>query len=294
MIDYRGDQAAGLRRLFRERQTHIIAFTSAHKGVGRSVLVANLAAMLAKLGKEVVIVDENPQNSVAFCLGAKTRHDLQQVIDGERMLDEILIEPLPGVRILPAAQAVKQLGQLDRHQQTALLASMSNMARPADLILVDASLDHPLGFSPFGLAAHEAIIVVAANSSSITEAYALIKKVSLGYARKSFRLLVNKGRSAIDADAIYRNMAQVSQGRGLAHLAYAGFVPFDGQLSQAQRLYQPVVDLFPGAPSARACQEIARSMLDWFMSEQNVGGVEYFVQQLLHLSRYIDPLPIYA
>ena len=83
------------------------------------------------------------------------------------------------------------------------------------------------------------MIVIAANSHSITDAYALIKKVSLGYARKRFRLLVNKGRSAAEAEAIHRNMAQVSQGRGLAHLAYAGFVPLDEQLRQALRLCQP-------------------------------------------------------
>jgi flagellar biosynthesis protein FlhG len=69
------------------------------------------------------------------------------------------------------------------------------MTPPADVVLVDTSLDHPLGFSPLGLAAHETVIVVSPNGAAITEAYALIKKVSLGYARKHFRILVNKVRA---------------------------------------------------------------------------------------------------
>ncbi len=294
MSSYCGDQAAGLRRLFSEKQTRVITFASANSGVGKSVLVANLAATLARQGREVVVVDENLQNGVAACLGATARHDLLQVIHGERLLDEVFVHPMPGVRVLPAARAVKQLGQLNLRQQETLISSMTGMSCPASVILVDASLDHPLGFSPFGLAAHEAIIVIAANSASITDAYALIKKVSLGYARKSFRLLVNKGRSAAEAEAIHRNMAQVSQGRGLARLAYAGFVPLDGQLRQALRLCQPVAELFPDAPSARACHNIARALLEWPLPEQGSGGLEHFVQQLLHLSQHIDPLPIYA
>ena len=294
MPDYRGDQAAGLRRLFGSGETRIVTFASANSGVGKSVLVANLAAALAKLGQQVVVVDESPQRGVAACLGGNARHDLLQVIDGEKTLDEVFARMGSGVRVLPVARAVKQLGQLNQRQQTALIDSLTGMTQPADVILVDASLDHPLGFSPFGLAAHEAVIVIAANSHSITDAYALIKKVSLGYARRRFRLLVNKGRSAAEAEAIHRNMAQVSQGRGLAHLAYAGFVPLDEQLRQALRLCQPVAELFPEARAARACQGIARSLLDWPLPEQNAGGLEHFVQHLLHLSQHIDPVPIYA
>jgi MinD-like ATPase involved in chromosome partitioning or flagellar assembly len=65
---------------------------------------------------------------------------------------------------------------------------------PADVVLVDTSLGHPLAFSPLGLAAPETVIVVAPNGAAITEAYALIKKVSLGYARKHFRILVSQVR----------------------------------------------------------------------------------------------------
>ncbi len=88
------------------------------------------------------------------------------------------------------------------------------MERPADVILVDASLDHPLGFSPLGLAAHDTVIVVSPDVPAITDAYALIKKVSLGYARKNFRILVNKVRAQDEAEAIYGNIAQVTAAAG--------------------------------------------------------------------------------
>lgn len=294
MADYRGDQADGLRRLFGREQTRVVTFAAGSASVGKSVLVANLAAMLAGLGREVLVVDENTRHNVASCLGASIQYDLLQVLNEEVRLDDALVSAIPSVRILSAAQAVKHLGHLRPRQQETLIRSMTGMEHPADVILVDASSDHPLGFSPFGLAAHETVVVISASGASITDAYALIKKVSLGYARRNFRLLVNKARSGEEAEAIYGNMARLSHGRGVAHLAYAGFVPLDEQMRQASRLGQPVAALFPEASSARACRAIANEILGWPLLEENAGGLEQFVHQLLHLSQHIDPQPIYA
>jgi len=196
---------------------------------------------------------------------------------------------------LPAARAVKRLGELSQDEQKSLLESITGMEHPADVILVDASLDHPLGFSPLGLVAHDTVIVISTTSASITDAYALIKKVSLGYSRKNFRILINKVRSSDEARAIHDNIAQLAHRRGLARLEYAGFVPLDEQLRQASRLCQPIIGLFPDAPAAKAYRAIANDFLNWPLSDnKEVEGLEQFVQQLLHLSQYIDPIAIYA
>ena len=294
MADYRGDQAAGLRRLFSREQPRIITFAAGSIGVGKSILVANLAASLARLGKEVLVLDENSKNNIASCFGTRIHHDLQHVINREKALSDVLLNVTPGVRILPAARAMKKLGKLTLLQQQAFLESITGMERPADVVLVDASLDHPLGFSPVGLAAHETVIVISATGASITDAYALIKKVSLGYARRNFRILVNKVRGQEEAGAIYGNIAQVTHSRGLAKLEFAGYVPLDERLRQASRLCQPIVGLYPEAPASKACRTIASDLLNWSMHGEGAGGLEQFAQQLLHLSQHIDPIPIYA
>ena len=288
------DQADGLRRLFGRQQSRVVTFAAGSNGVGKSILVANLAAALARQGKEVMVLDENTRNSVANCFGALARNDLLQVINGEKQLSEVLLTVAPGVRVLPAARAVKKLGKLTLRQQSQLLDSIAGMERTADVILVDASLDHPLGFSPLGLAAHDTVVVMSNTGASITEAYALIKKVSLGYSRKQFRILVNKVRGSDEARAIHGNIAQLTHSRGLANLEYAGFVPLDERLRQASRLCQPVVALFPDAPAARAYRTLANELLGWPLPQEELGGLEQFVQQLLHLSQHIDPIAIYA
>ena len=112
MVSLRGDQAAGLRRLFSRPQLRIVTFAAGSIGVGKSVSVANLAAALARQGREVLVVDENTDDSVAAYYGALVRHDLQQVVNREKSLSDVILAVAPGVRVLPAAKVVKQLARL--------------------------------------------------------------------------------------------------------------------------------------------------------------------------------------
>lgn len=291
MADFRVDQAAGLRRLLGGgQQLQVVTFVAGCDGVGRSVAVANIGVALARLGKEVLIIDEHgPGDDVASTFGLVARHDLLNVVQRESLLSQVLLQPMNGLRILPAARAVKKLGRLSLSQQQALLDAMSGLDRPVDAILVDASMAHPNGFSPFGLASQEAVVVLSGSSASITEAYSLIKKVSHAFSRRHFRILVNKVRSQSDARSIFENIAQVAAQRGIAQLDFAGAIPLDDALRQSVQLCRPVTVQAPDSPSAAAFRDFASDMLYWQRSESEAGGVGHFMQQLLHLSQRITP-----
>jgi flagellar biosynthesis protein FlhG len=290
MADFRVDQAAGLRRLLGGgQQLQVVTFVAGCEGVGRSVAVANLGVALARLGKEVLIIDEHAaRDDIAASFGLQARYDLLQVVQREAELAQVLLSPLPGLRILPAARAVKKLGRLSLAQQQTLLDAMSGLERPVDVILVDASVTHPGGFSPVGLASQEAVVVLSGSSASITEAYSLIKKVSQSFARRHFRILVNKVRNPADARPIFDNIAQVAAQRGIAQLEYAGAIPLDEALRQSFQLARPVLAQAPDSPAAAAFRAIAGELLYW-QGNQGGGGVEHFIQQLLHLSQHITP-----
>jgi len=294
VADFRSDQAAGLRRLLGPPQVRTVSFTAGGRGVGQSTAVANLAASLARVGREVLVIDENADAGVAAFFGVFVASDLQQVVSQEARLEEVLVQVAPGIRVLPAARIVGQLGSLGEREQRTLLACLAELLPVADVVLVDASLDPPLGFSPLGLAAQETVVVVSAEVGAITDAYALIKKVSLGYAHRRFRMLLNRVRSEGEALAIHDNMARVTSSRRLARLEFAGAVPADEQLRQASRLCQPVAALFPEAPAAQAYRVLAEQVLEWPLGHRGQGGIEHFVQLLLHLSQRIHATAIYA
>ncbi len=291
MADFRFDQAAGLRRMLGGAgKLQVITFVAGCEGVGRSVAVANLGVALARLGKEVLIIDEHSSSDdIAASFGMSSRYDLLNVVQRELALKEVLLRPMNGLSILPAAKAAKKIGCLSIAQQQSLLDSVVDMEQPIDIILVDASMAHPNGFSPFGLASQEAVVVLSGNSASITEAYSLIKKVSATFSRKRFRILVNKVRTQADGRSIYENIAQVATHRGIAQLDFAGAIPMDDLLRQSSQLCRSVLVQAPDSPSAQSFREIATDLLYWEKSDREAGGVEHFMQQLLHLSQRITP-----
>jgi len=294
MAEFYVDQAAGLRRIFGQESLRVITFVAGSEGVGKTAAVANVAAAMARQGKEVLVLDENTAGNVAAQFGVNAKYDLYHVINRDRRLSEVLVHAAPGVRVLPAARAVKKLGKLAGSQQEALIEALGSMEHPADVILIDTSTDHPLGFSPFGLATQETVVVASASGAAITEAYALIKKVSLGYSRRHFRILVNKVKRAADGRAIHANLAHLARERGVALLDYVGHLPLDDALRHAAKLCQPVVAAYPESAAAAALRAIASEMLHWPPVESEAGGLEQFVQQLIHLSQRIDPVAIHA
>ena len=295
VADFRHDQAAGLRRMFGRSQLRVIAFASGSPGVGKTSIIANVAVALARQGKEVLVVDENQgAGGVGSFFGLHPQGELQQVLNRQRRLEHVLFSPVPGVSILPAGRAARQLGCLSPIQQQALLEGVAALERPVDVILVDTSHEHDHGFSPWGLAAGETIIVVSGSGSSITDSYALIKKVSQSLARRHFRILVNRVKSPEDGQVIHGNLRKVAAQRGVAQLDFGGAIPQDEALHRTGRLGQTIVGALPDSPAAAALREFATDLLAWPNAEYEQGGVEQFIRQLLHLSHRLTPSVLHA
>src|SRR5512145_31340 len=96
VADFRVDQAAGLRRLLGGgQQLQVVTFVAGCEGVGRSVAVANLGVALARLGKEVLIIDEHAsRDDIASSFGLVARYDLLNVVQRELSLAQVVLQPM--------------------------------------------------------------------------------------------------------------------------------------------------------------------------------------------------------
>jgi flagellar biosynthesis protein FlhG len=283
------DQASGLRRLFGGKRLQVISFAAAGEGVGKTHVVANLAAALARQGLSVFVLDENSgQDNVAGLFGRPVGHDLLEVIQGRATIENVLVELSPGAVVCPAACAVKALGRLDARQQEFLLAALAALASPPDVILVDTASDHPSGLSPFGLASPETVVVLSGNSHAITGAYSMIKRVAQGHGRRHFRVLINKVRKKAEGQQIFDNLSRVAGQRGVADLRFAGMLPADEAIAHAAWMHRPVVEAFPASESAAAFTAMASEIRLW-SAEDEPAGLEQFMRHLLHLTHRILP-----
>jgi capsular exopolysaccharide synthesis family protein len=81
----------------------IILLASAEPGEGKSITCANLGVALAQAGKETLILDCDlrlPTLHILF--GISNVHGLGDVLLGDRSLQEVSTEPVPGLKVVAA------------------------------------------------------------------------------------------------------------------------------------------------------------------------------------------------
>ncbi|PZR44136.1 MAG: hypothetical protein DI537_61610 [Stutzerimonas stutzeri] len=135
------------------------------------------------------------------------------------------------------------------------------------------------------LAAQDVMLVLSRTSSSITDNYALIKTMSSQYAKRHFRILVNKVRSEREARTIFQNMEQAAKRYLSVSLDYIGCIPPDDKLERATALCAPVVEAFPAAPSATGFRRVAGEMMGWPRPAETAESIENFLRRLIQSSR---------
>jgi flagellar biosynthesis protein FlhG len=209
------DQASGLRARATAEQTippvQVIAVSSGKGGVGKTNIVANLAIAGAKQGSHVMIMDADlALGNLDVLLGLTPKYSLEDVISGQQTLEGIVVEGPAGVRILPATSGGQDLTTLREDQQLQLQTQFLNLATPPELLLIDCAAGISENVLYFSLVAHEVLVVVTPEPTSLTDAYALIKVLSTRYRQKRFRILINMAKQVREAKDVFRKLSKVS------------------------------------------------------------------------------------
>lgn len=286
VADVLQDQAEGLRRLLARDTVRVVTLTSGRTGVGKTNIVVNLAAALAKRGRHVLVLDEQQgKGSMETLLGLTARYDLMHVIRREKTLDEVMLRGPEGVDIVSAGNGLRVLGELGQEDQDWLVQSFRQLSKTVDVVLVDAIAGIASNVLPLSLASQEIVIVVSQHPSSIKDAYALIKVLNQNFAIHRFHILASKVKNEQEARALYDNMAKVAVRFLDVSLDFMGYVPFDEKLRQAARICRPVVEAFPVAESAKTLRNLAETMEQWPQPSGEDGCLEAFMQRLIQSSR---------
>lgn len=231
-----GDQAAGLRRLFGARAPQVVAFVSGRDACGRTTLLVQTAAALAHAGHGVVIIDENPgPDNVLSTYGVKSRYDLIDLLQSGRSVQQIMQPAAPLVRAVAASRFADELLHVDAISAEHLNSGLRQIQHGASFVLIDCAARQGGHVSPLALAARHVAVVVAAQSSAITHAYALIKRLARERARDRFQVVVTRARSDEEAQAIFDNLRRTAREHLGVRLDYLGGsrVPLTDHLADA-------------------------------------------------------------
>jgi len=282
------DQAEGLRRLLVRASARVITVTAARNGSGASSLVVNIAAVLAQSGKDVLLLDESTSHdNVGNMLALKPRYDLLNVVRRDLGLRDVILKTQQGVHVLPLGRAIKALPQLNTQERERLLQCLAEASHGVDVVLVDAEATEQRYISASLAPDQPLLVVLNTTAASITESYALMKRMAIQDGRQSFEIVVNKARDEQEARAIFGNIAQVARLHLQVRVEYLGYIPFDEKLKCATQLCRPVVEAFPAAQAACALGELGRNlMLHPAAGNEGATSLSEMMQRLMQQARW--------
>ena len=235
----------------------IVSIVSAVSSEEKSTTLLNLAASLTRAGSDVLLLDAcSASNALAQRLGAARAATLMQVARQERGLNEVVQMTPLGFAVATMARECLREVLLDVDQARRLANAFGVLAGQSDIMLVDAELDASDGFPVPAMQRGEIVVQVSSSGSSITSAYAIIKRLSAQLGRRSFGVLVT-GATESEARLVYENMAQAASRYLAVPLSSIGWVPADADLRRAVDLGRPVVDAFPMAGASVAFRRLA-------------------------------------
>ena len=259
--EHKFDQAEGLRRLLLRPSLRVVTVVGASLNLGATSVVVNLAAALARAGKQVLVLDENlAHDNVANTLALKPRYDLLNSVRDDINWREVMLHTATGVHVLPVARAMQGLAKLSEKERERLLENLTAASLGMDVVLVDATTDgHSVCASLSG--EEPLLLVLNATSNGVRDSYVLLKQMAVQNGRRAFDIVVNKARNEQEARIVFENMAQVAQRHMQVTLKYLGNIPLDENLELATQQHRPLVELLPNAPASYAFIALARNLM---------------------------------
>ncbi len=252
------DQAAALRSLAVPSPRHpqpaspgaeVFVVGSGKGGVGKSVLSVLFATALVRNGRRVLLVDGcQNQGNLHILLGVRPAGRLEDLLTGDADLEQLPVAVSPGLWLLPSDSGAESLYALSRVDRARLHHQLSSLYEGFDAVVVDGGpgIDNVVRVASMN--ANRLVVVTVPEPTALSDAYALIKIVSLQIPALPVSVLVNRTQSGEEGLAAFERLSLAASRFLGRELDYLGALPEDDVLRADIRR--------PGALLAAAPREV--------------------------------------
>jgi flagellar biosynthesis protein FlhG len=244
-------------------EQRLITIASGKGGVGKTWLSISLAHALASAGKRILLLDGDlGLANVDIQLGISPGRDIGEVILGRAKVRDIVIKAQIGsvnFDVAAGRSGSGALAQLSRDALLHLKAKVIDAAIDYDHLIMDMGAGIDAAVTTLSDHAGRCIVVMTAEPTSLTDAYAFIKLRQMRLPDSAVSVVVNNASRA-EAKQAFETLTRVCKHFLGFSPTLAGIIRRDPHVPESIRAQMPIAARFADSPAALDIIALAKSL----------------------------------
>ena len=254
---------------------NLITIASGKGGVGKTWFASTLAHAMAYKGKRILLFDGDlGLANVDVQLGLTPQVDLANVISGRVPFNEAVTpfqggassfgDDTPeaarskaGFDVLAGRSGSGTLGSLSRNQLAELVHSLKGIAEDYDYVICDLAAGIDNAAKMLSTPSGKIYVVLTDEPTSLTDAYAFIKVMTMRYPDIPVEIVVNMAEDKAEGRRTFATLAKACENFLSFEPKLAGIVHRDPNVKATIRQQAPIITRFPQSHAGKDVREIA-------------------------------------
>lgn len=257
--------------------TKTIVITSGRVGVGKTNISVNTALEISRQNlRTCLYLDTYFTQTLSNIFSVPLpEYNFDDCILENKRLDEVILHSTRGIDIIPGGTGIEKTSNLSKEEISTLISSFSRL-KSYDYFIIDGSSAPSRSLISFCLAATETFLIITSEATSLTEAYLLLKILSLNGYSGTVKIVVNKCPNISISKRIYLRFETVTARRLNIKMALAGIILNDPNIEAAAREQQPLLTLYPNSIASQCIRAMVSTFLEKDTSEKQSTDLNEF------------------